>query len=165
VMNRQRAKLVRRIAMAMAASMASALSLLAMVPGCGPADLEVDKSALYTPESLAAEFAYRFKALGAETKASASTLKFSKKEADRLQRVAAAEKKGLRGGPSKKKNAGSPTLEDLLEDVDSKLNLIKGTSRSESCRKMAETIANDRALDDNDRKTVTNLVTKLAEAG
>jgi hypothetical protein len=73
-------------------------------------------------------------------------------------------KKGKRvGTPKKKQSVGPPTLEGLVEEVDSKLSLIKGTSRSESCRKMTETISNDRTLDDNDRKTLTQLVAKLAD--
>ena len=45
------------------------LALPALVPGCGPAMPEVDKAAFYTPESLAAELAFRFRALSPDAKA------------------------------------------------------------------------------------------------
>ncbi len=46
-----------------AAAMVLALALPALATGCGPGTPEVDKSALYTPESLADELAFRYRAL------------------------------------------------------------------------------------------------------
>ena len=62
---------------------------------------------------------------------------------------------------SQKKQAGPPTIDDLLADIDGKLNLIRGLSRSDACRKMTETIASDASLSEGDKKRLTELVSKL----
>ena len=53
------------IPMVVAVSTVLMLVLPAIVPGCGPGSLDVDKAALYTPESLASELAFRFRSLSA----------------------------------------------------------------------------------------------------
>ena len=58
------------IPMVVAASTVLMLVLPAIVPGCGPGSLDVDKAALYTPESLASELAFRFRSLNADAKTS-----------------------------------------------------------------------------------------------
>jgi hypothetical protein len=165
-MSTPHAKSARRIAIAATISLSALLSssLLAIIPGCGGTELDVDKAALYTPESLAAEFVFGFKALNPETKATASKIKArTGKNQSKPVFSENALKKGKRvGTPKKKETKGPPTLEELVEDVDSKIALIRDSSRSETCRKMTETISNDRTLDDNERKTLTELVTKLA---
>ncbi len=153
------------IAFAISASMAFGLYALTVIPGCGGTDLDVDKAALYTPESLAAEFAFGFKALSSETKATARKIK-PRVDKNRGKGVLSenAVKKGKRvGTPKKTVPKGPPTLEELVEDVDKKIDLIKGVSRSETCRKMTETISSDSTIDDSERKTLTELVGKLAE--
>jgi hypothetical protein len=152
------------VALAMGVSVACSLTMLAIVPGCGGADLDVDRAALYTPESLAGEFAFRFKALNSETKATASKIKPRIGKTNiRLPISEEAAKKGKRvGTPKKKETKGPPTLEELVEEVDSKIDLIRDFSRSESCGKMTEAISKDQTLDDNERKTLTELVAKLA---
>jgi hypothetical protein len=152
------------VAAVMSLSMLSSLSVMAIVSGCGGANLDVDKAALYTPESLAAEFAIGYKALSADTKATAVKIKARTKK-DRAKPVFSenALKKGKRVATTRKKETkGPPTLDELVEDVDSKIDLIRDFSRSESCGKMTEAISKDQTLDDNERKTLTELVAKLA---
>ncbi len=50
----------------------------------------------------------------------------------------------------------------MLDDIDSKLDLIKGVSRPEACRKMTDTISKDSSLTEGDKKSLTELVGKLA---
>ena len=139
------------------------LTALALVAGCG-ANLDIDNAALYTPESLAAEFAFSYKALGSETKATASTIKArTSKNRGKLPLSENALKKGKRVESLRKTEPKAPlTLEELVQDVDTKIGLIKGISRSETCRKMTEAISKDQTLDDNERKSLTELVAKLA---
>jgi hypothetical protein len=63
----------RRATIPMIVAVSSMLTLAssALVPGCGPAVTEVDKAALYTPESLAKELAFRFRDLSHDAKAAA----------------------------------------------------------------------------------------------
>jgi hypothetical protein len=145
-----------------AVSMVLSLVLSAIMPGCGPAPLDVDKAALYTPESLASELAFRFHALTPDTKASTRKARSKSGEslADQIERARKSEKKGA---GTKKKQAGPTTIDDVLDDIDIKLNLIKGTSRADACRKMIDTLSQDTSLKESDKKTLTELVGKLAE--
>jgi hypothetical protein len=161
------AKLAHQIAVAigMRTCVALALGMLIIIPGCGPADVDFDNAVHYTPESLAAEMALRYKALGSDAKASASKFKpkTDRGRAEQLARVQQADKKKGAGGPGTKKESGPPTLEDLLGDIDGKLGLIRGMTRTEAGRKMTETISNDGTLTESDKKTLSELVTKLVE--
>jgi hypothetical protein len=151
------------IAIVMSVTSLINLTALALVAGCG-ANLDVDNAALYTPESLAAEFAFSYKTLGSDTKATASKIKArTNKDRGKLPLSENALKKGKRGGvPRKSEPKGPLTLEELVQDVDAKIDLIRDFSRSESCGKMTEAISKDQTLDDNERKTLTELVAKLA---
>jgi hypothetical protein len=152
------------IAMGAAASMVLTLLLATLGAGCGPGAAEVDKAALYTPESLASEFAYRFRQLDPDARTAAVRYKRSRegqKDAERLARVDQAKNKTSGGAPAKKKQAGPRTLDDLLADIDGKLDLIKGVSRADACRKMAETISRDTSISEDDRKRLTDLVGQL----
>jgi hypothetical protein len=147
------------------ASTVLTLLLAVLGAGCGPAALEVDKAALYTPESLATELAYRFRQFNPDAKAAAvrykSKSKDGKKDAERLARVDQAKNKTSGGAPAKKKQAGPPTVDDLLADIDGKLDLIKGVSRADACRKMIETISGDASLAEGDKKRLTELLGQL----
>jgi hypothetical protein len=138
------------------------LVLSTIMPGCGPASPDVDKAALYTPESLASELAFRFSSLSADAKASSRPAKSrsGKSLAQQVERAAKADKKGA---AVKKKATGPTTIDDVRDDVDNKLDLIKGVSRSEACRKMIDTISRDSSLTESDKKTLTELVGKLAD--
>ena len=54
--------------MLVAASTVLMLVVPAALPGCRSDQLEVDKAALYTPESLASELAFRYQALNGDAK-------------------------------------------------------------------------------------------------
>ena len=140
--------------------MAFTLVLPAIAPGCGPGSPDVDKAALYTPESLASELAFRFRALSSDAKASSRRDNSGKTLAERVARTAKAEKKGA---GIKKKATGPTTIDDVLDDIDNKLDLIKGTSRSEACRKMIDSFSRDSSLTESDKKTLKELVGKLAD--
>jgi hypothetical protein len=66
------ARSATRVTVPMVVAVSTVLTLIlpAIMPGCGPASLDVDKAALYTPESLASELAFRFRALNADAKTS-----------------------------------------------------------------------------------------------
>jgi len=132
--------------------------------GCGPGPIEVDKAAEYTPESIAQELAFRYRALNPEAKKSTRKIrpksKSDKSVAD-LERDERAEKKN-KNTEATKKRTGPPTIDDVMEDLDTKLNKIKGTSRSESCQKVIETISKDSSLTESDRQNLTEKLRELA---
>jgi hypothetical protein len=134
--------------------------------GCGPVDSEVDKAAQYTPESLADELAFRYRSLKPESKKSTrrvvSTAKSAKRAAD-LDRARLAEKKGG-DNPVTKKQAGPPTIDDVLDDIGSKLNKIAGITRAETCRRMAEAVSKNNSLDDADKRLLAEKLKELGEA-
>jgi hypothetical protein len=80
-----------------------------------------------------------------------------------LERVDKVEKKGA--SVKKKATAKGPTtIDDVLDDIDDKLDLIKDQSRSEACRKMVDTLSKDSSLTESDKKSLTELVVgKLAD--
>jgi hypothetical protein len=84
-----------------------------------------------------------------------------KKDAERLARVDQAKNKTSGGAPARKKQTGPRTLDDLLADIDGKLGLIQGVSRTGVCQKMVETISGDTSLSDGDKKRLTELIGQL----
>jgi hypothetical protein len=149
------------ILMVVAVSTVLTLVLPVIVPGCGPANLDVDKAALYTPESLASELAFRFRSLNPDAKASSRKAK-SKADKGIAERVARNAKVEKKGSGAKKKQTGPTTIDDVLDDIDHKLDLIKGMYRPEACRKMIDTLSRDSSLTESDKKTLTELVAQLA---
>ena len=85
----------------------------------------------------------------------------SAKSVAERERADQAKKKVV--GAVTKKRSGPPTIDDLLTDIHNKLNLIKGASRSDACRKMTDTISHDGSLSASDKTTLTELVGKLSE--
>jgi hypothetical protein len=158
-MNANRATLAT-VPIVAAVSTALTLVLPAVVPGCGQASVDVDKAASYTPESLASELAFRFGSLNAAAKASTRGPKSGKSLAEQVERARKAEKKGA---GLKKKAAEPATIDDVLDDVSDKLDLIKGISRAEACRKMIDTLSKDQSLTEGDKKALTELVGRLAD--
>jgi hypothetical protein len=132
---------------------------------CGPAEPEVDKAALYTPESLASELALRYRQLNPDAKAAAVRFQLKPRDAKRLEEQRArseqAKNKVLGGPPAKKKQTGPPTVDGLLADLDSKLDLIKGVSRADACRKMVEAISSDASLSESEKQRLTEFVSQL----
>ena len=137
-----------------AAALVMGFVLSALAPGCGPAALDVDKSAQYTPESLAQELAFRYGALKPEARKLTRKIGSRSKSPDRtaaLERARAAEKKGG-DAPATKKRSGPQTIDDVLEDIDSKIDKIRTTPRAETCQKMIEALSKESSLTDDDRK-------------
>jgi hypothetical protein len=150
------------ISMLVATSTVLMLVVPAVVPGCSSGNLEVDKAVLYTPESLALELAFRYLALNAAAKKSTRKLSRSDKAAaEKLERGTKSQTKG--GGVKKKAPQGPRTIDDVLEDIDNKLDLIKGVSRPAACVKMMDTISKDSSLTDSDKKSLNELVDRLAD--
>jgi hypothetical protein len=147
-----------------AAAVVLGLVQSASSPGCGPGQPEFDKAALYTPESLAQELVLRYGALNAEARKSTRKVIPGSKAAKRIAAVAQAaqaEKKG--GNPeAAKKRTGPQTIDDVLEDIDAKIDKIPGTSRAGTCRQMIEVISKDGSLTEDDK---TLLSEKLKELG
>jgi hypothetical protein len=144
-----------------------ALASCALHPGCGSGVTEYDKAALYTPESLAKELAFRFHDLKPEAKAAAVRYRHTPKDEQKIaaQRAKSEQAKNkVTGGPpeKKKKRAGGPqTIDDLLADIDTKLDLLTGISRADACRKIVETISGDNTLSESDKKQLTELMGRL----
>ena len=68
-----------------------------------------------------------------------------------------------KSAPSATKKQASTTIDDVLEDIGSKIALIKGQSPTETAKKMSETIASDGSLDDSDKIALTELVGRLVD--
>jgi hypothetical protein len=131
------------------------IALPFVVIGCGSVPDEFDKTANYSAESLAQELILRYRALtpsaktaplGPRKKASGPARSVSKKSVSRTA-----------------KKSGAPSVDDLLDDIESKLTLIKGTSPAETTKKMVETISSDSTLDDGQKKSLIDLVGRLAD--
>jgi hypothetical protein len=153
-------------AAAVAAAVVLGLTLSTLGPGCGPAEPQFDKTALYTPESLAQELAFRYSALNPTAKKSTRKMSSGAKSAKRiadLEGARTAEKKGGNTAATKKQT-GPPTIDDVLEDVESKIDTIRGTSRAETCRQMIETISKDSSLTESDKQLLTEKLRELAGA-
>ena len=140
-------------------AMAVALVLPVFMPGCGSGPSEYDKAAHYTPDALAQELILRFRRLNPDSKIS----RRDQGKAMSKQAIAAraADKKGARTKLTKEKG-GETTIDDVLEDIASKFALIQETPPAETIKKMNETIASDRTLSDSEKKTLTELVGRLA---
>jgi hypothetical protein len=150
------------ILMLVAASTLLMLVVPAVVPGCGPGDLGVDKAALYTPESLESELALRFRALNPDAKTSKRTAQ-SRSDKAAAERREHGNKAQTKGGGVKKKAQGPATIDDVLDDIGNKLDRIKGVSRAEACRKITDAISQDSSLTADERKSLTGLVGRLAD--
>ncbi len=147
-------------------TLASALTFIVLSPllstGCGSAPLDVDKAALYTPESLAQELALRFVALNPDVKKTRTSYRAKPLSAKAIATRERADQAKKQGQPAvTKKRVGPPTIDDLLADIDNKLNLLKGVSRSDACKKMLDTISQDKSLTASDKTTLTELVNRL----
>jgi len=146
--------------LAAAASGVLTLVLAATVPGCGgPETVEVDKRAYYTPESLASELVFRYRALAADAKASTRKIQPGQSRAEQVERTRKVEKKGA---GLKKKAEKSTTIDDVLDDINTELGRLKGMSRSDACGKMIDALSKDNTLAEKDKKTLTDHVSKMA---
>lgn len=133
--------------------------------GCGSGDPEVDKSALYTPESLAEELAFRYRALKPDARKSVrggGAKGRSARTAKAIEQANAASKKESSGEIPKR--SGPPTLDDLMADIDAKVGKVFKTTRAEVCKKMIESIAQDSSLTADDKKVLTEQLEGLGSS-
>jgi hypothetical protein len=124
--------------------------------GCGPERIEHDQAVNYTAESLAQELVIRYRAL--QPSAQVSKLAPGQKVKKSGASKAAVSKKSMGKAT---KSALPSTIDDVLEDIKSKMTLIKGSSPAETTKKMIETVVADRTLKDADRAALSELVGRL----
>ncbi len=153
------------ILLASAAAAVFTVSLAALVAGCGPAAIDADQAAAYTPESIAQELAFRYRTLLPAAKKSKQPARPRSKLAKSAGDLAVDEKALTKagGGPVAKKRTGPPTIDDILEDISVKVSRITGTSRAEACKKVIEAISRDSSLAESDKNSLTELVGRLAD--
>lgn len=132
---------------------------LSTTSGCGPGTPEVDQSALYSPESLAQELAFRYRGLKPEERKFTRPLGPRARPGDRERARGIDEKveqkKGAGAGAPAKRE-GPPTLDDLMADIDAKIDKVPATPRAETCRKMIEILSNDASLPAEDRTMLSD---------
>ncbi len=148
-----------------AAAVMLAVAVSTTAPGCGPGTPEVDRSAHYTPESLAEELAFRYRALKPEARKSPRAESGSKadRRAAAIERARQAERKTGDAEPAKKRT-GPPTLDDVLADIDLKINKVPKTPRPEVCRKMVEALSKDASLSADDRKLLSDRINEMGSS-
>jgi hypothetical protein len=139
------------IVLTVAAVVAFTLPILGA--GCGSESVEVDKAANYTPETLAQELILRYRALKPDAKTP---------RRGPIKKASGAAVSRKTAPPTTKKR-GSATIDDVLEDIGSKIALVKGSSPAATTQKMTETIASDSSLSDSDKKALSELVGRLAD--
>ena len=101
-------------------------------------------------------------ALNADAKTSTRKVK-SRSDKAAAEKREHGNKSQTKGGGVKKTAKGPTTIDDVLEDIDNKLDLIKGVSRPEACRKMTDAISKDSSLTEGDKKSLSELVGRLAD--
>jgi len=150
------------LAKLLAASLTAALAftLAPWLPGCGPGTPEFAKEAENTPESLAQEFAFRYKSLPAQ-----STARAQKKAALLAKAKAAlpevdAGKKSSRDDATKA--APVATLDDLVDEFEGKLGKVPGVPRAEATKKFLDALGKDAALKADDLQAVTGRLGKAS---
>ena len=143
----------RRSAIMLTVAATVVITLPILGAGCGSEQVEVDKAATYTPDSLAQELILRYRALKPDAK-TASRRPIKKSAGAAISKKTA---------PPTTKKQGSATIDDVLEDIESKIALVKGSSPAETTKKMSETIASDGSLGESDKKALTELVGRLAD--
>jgi hypothetical protein len=128
-----------------------------LVAGCGSPPAEFDSAANYTPDSLAQELILRYRALAPNAKSSerGTIKKTVVANQSQLSKKAAVRKTKGKSGPT--------TIDNVLDDIESKLTLVKGLSPAETTRKMIENISNDNSLPEADKKSLTEYVGRLAD--
>ena len=145
-----------------AAIVALALGLAAAAPGCGPGEPQVDPSAFYTPESLAGELALRYRTLKPEARKFTRPAASAKeaKRAAALDRAREAEKKGAKA-ETPKKQALPANLDDVMADIDAKIDKIPKTPRPEACKQMIDALSKDETLSADDRKLLSDRLEQM----
>jgi hypothetical protein len=126
----------------------------ALWAGCGSDSPAFDPSAQYTPESLAQELAFRFRALPGEAKKVSS-------RRGRRQAAPLKERDLAKSGEAQKK-ALPQTADALLDDIARKIRAVPGVSPSDACKKVAEAVRQDGSLSSKDRDDLARQLDEMA---
>jgi hypothetical protein len=146
----------RRSAIVLSIAAVVVIALPILGSGCGSAPTEFDNAANYTPESLAQEVILRYRALSPKAKTA--------ERRNKKTTVAAQSRISKKAAVTKTKGASGPTtIDNVLDDIESKLTLVKGTTPAETTKKMIETISGDSTLPDADKKALTEYVGRMAD--
>jgi hypothetical protein len=131
---------------------------LSFVSGCGEGP-RFNPETHYTPESLAQELAFRFNALSPSGKSSTRTRRPGRKAVDSKADEQSTTKSQAKAATKKEL---PKTVDDVLDDIEAKVGLIQGMSRSDVVSKMVDALSKERSLPERDRQMLSG---KLKEFG
>ena len=139
------------------------LLIVAVPGGCGPTATEVDLTAQYTPESLAQELAFRYRKLTPDAKKAQTRNRAKSKTTKSIAQLESSEKAQTKAkAAATEKKARTENLDDLLDEFETKLGLIKDVSQRDACRRVSEAISQDTSLTASEQKLLSE---KIAEFG
>jgi hypothetical protein len=110
---------------------------------------------------------FRYSALTPEAKKSTRKTSSRTKVAKRTalgERIEAVEKKKDANTAATKKRAGPSTIDDVLDDINSKIDRINGITRADTCQQMIEVISKNSSLTESDKQLLTQKLHELARA-
>jgi hypothetical protein len=145
------------IMLTVAAAVVGTLSLIGA--GCGSGTSEYDKAANYTPEAVAQELILRYRTLSPDGK---TPTRGPRKKLSAAV-IAARDKADHKAITRTTKKRGPNTIDDVLDDLECKITLIKETSPAETTKKVIEVISGDRSLNEGEKKTLTELAGRLGQ--
>jgi hypothetical protein len=140
----------------------AAVVACAAAGGCGSKD-EFDQAAQYSPETLAQELAFRYRALSP----SARVVKKKRDVPNRKQgdvmksRDEQSQVKSQTKAATKKAPAAS--ADDLLDEIDAKASRVAGRTRAQVFETMAEAIGKESSLEAADRETLAGKLREMAK--
>jgi hypothetical protein len=144
-----------------------ALALTTTAPGCNPGESGVDRSALYSPESLAAELSFRYRDLKPEARKLTRDVAPQARPGDReraRQIDEKVEQKKGGGDETPKKRSGPRDLDDVMDDVNAKIDKVPGTPRPEVYTRMIDALSRDGSLSEADRKLLADRLEQLGKS-
>jgi hypothetical protein len=132
---------------------ALAFPLSSGLPGCGGGKAEFHKDAADTPESLAQDFLFRYKALpdrqSAREKARTAALEKARAAVPDID----AQTKSARAEAAVKKASG-PTLERLIDETQARIARIPGLPRAEASRKFVDALSKEGTIAQDDLRLI-----------
>ena len=137
-----------------------AVTLPMVGTGCNSGTVEVDRAANYTPDSLADELIFRYRALSVAAKTATYRGSDARSKSGKGASAPAVSKKSVTRSTKKK---GANTIDDVLEDIDSKIDLISGTPRVATKQQMVEKVSRDPSLRDTEKQELTELIGRLGD--
>lgn len=141
-----------------ASTLGLAVTLVALAISCA-GEPEFNRETRYTPQTVAQELVFRFKALPVAGKTSTKVRKARKSAPAPNAEEKGAVKSQAKAAPKKQL---ARTVDDLLDDVEAKVGLITGMPRTEALKKVIEAVSVDRTLDPDDRKMLTTRLDEMA---